>query len=61
MPVAGAFQGIMITGIHAGRFFTVPANRGEGSVFAQRSNPVILWMIKIIASHSALFALITNI
>jgi hypothetical protein len=61
MPVTGALQGVMITGIHARRFFAMPADSGKSRVFAQRGDPVILRMIKIIAGNRAFLTLITNV
>jgi hypothetical protein len=51
----------MVTGIHAWRFFAMPADCGKGSVFPQRAYSVVLRMIKIITSNLAVFAFTTNI
>jgi hypothetical protein len=61
MAVSGTLQGIMITGVHAGRFFAMAADGGKGGVFAKRGNAVILRMVKIIAGRFAFLALIADI
>jgi hypothetical protein len=54
MPVGNALEGIVITGINARCFLAVAANSSKCSVFAQRSDAVILRMVKIIAGYLAL-------
>jgi hypothetical protein len=51
----------MVTGIDAGRFFAMPADSGESSVFTQTCDTIILRMIKIIAGYLALFALAADV
>jgi hypothetical protein len=51
----------MVTGIYARRFFAMPADSGKGSIFTQRCNTIILRMIKIIATHLAFLAFVTDL
>jgi len=61
VPVAGALQGIMITGFYAGGLFAMPADSGEGRVFAQSRHSVILRVIKILTVRAAILTAITDI
>jgi len=61
MPVSCAFKRVMITGIHAGRFFAVPTDSGKSGVFAQRSHSFILRVIKIPAAGDAFLAFVADI
>jgi len=51
----------MVTGIYAGRFFTMATDCRKSGIFAKTTNAVILWMVKIIAADLTFFASVTYV
>jgi hypothetical protein len=61
VPIGYALQSLLIAGIDTRGFLAMAANSGEGSVFPQRGNAVILRMIKISAGRLTLLAFVTYV